>query len=476
MTAPSTQPGHSYERLKQSFENTPLFEDKTWRLSPEAWPLTAKQLEEIEAIGQACLDFHKALESLYLRSVEGKKLLRNKDLFAPWVADYLDRGKPHYLVKHGRSKQLRGQMPVVIRPDLLLTENGFSLTEIDSVPGGIGLTAFLNRLYAEVEDGVVGGGDQMLELFYKALASMAPDKHAPFIAIVVSDEAATYRPEMDWVCEQLQRRGYRVFCFHPDEVFPLGNILHVDMDGNPEKVDVIYRFWELFDLPNLKTVPYIFEALEDEEVEVTPPMRAFQEEKMSLALFHNKVLQQFWKENLPKRSYKILRKAIPQSWVMDPTPLPPTAVLDAPTVGGLPIHEWSDLEEASQKERNLILKMSGFHETAWGARSVILGSDCSRDEWSEGLQDAISMADKHLHILQEYRKPIRSKHPVYADADNVYPMQGRLRLCPYYFVNADKAELSGVLATFCPADKKIIHGMRDAAMIPCKVVSDAERR
>jgi hypothetical protein len=42
----------------------------------------------------------------------------------------------------------RGAFPPVLRPDLLLTGEGFAMTELDSVPGGIGLTAFLNRLYA----------------------------------------------------------------------------------------------------------------------------------------------------------------------------------------------------------------------------------------------------------------------------------------------------------------------------------------
>jgi hypothetical protein len=48
-------------------------------------------------------------------------------------------------------------------------------------------------------------------------------------------------------------------------------------------------------------------------------------------------------------------------------------------------------------------------------------------------------------------------------------MPGRARLSPYYFVAGGKAELAGVLATVCPLDKKIIHGMRDAVMLPCAV-------
>jgi hypothetical protein len=48
--------------------------------------------------------------------------------------------------------------------------------------------------------------------------------------------------------------------------------------------------------------------------------------------------------------------------------------------------------------------------------------------------------------------------------------EGRLRLCPYYFVVEGRARLGGALATFCPPDKKIIHGMQDAALLPCRIV------
>src|SRR5512140_2923553 len=128
----------AYETVKSALEAQPLFAAKTWQLSPEAWPLTRDQAAQLEQIGAACLEFHQALETLYLRSVAGKNLLRNKPLLAPWVADYLDRGKPAGLVGHARDAKNRGMFPTVIRPDLLLTDEGFALTELDSVPGGIG--------------------------------------------------------------------------------------------------------------------------------------------------------------------------------------------------------------------------------------------------------------------------------------------------------------------------------------------------
>jgi len=452
-------------QLKEAITQHELFEDKTWRLSPAPWPLDEKQLKEIENIGQACLQFYQALELLYTRSWQGKNLLRNRSLKAPWVAEYLDRGKPQNLIELARSKRNRGLVPAVLRPDLLITDNGFALTEMDSVPGGIGLTAFLNRLYGQ--DVSVVGGERMLDGFYEAVAAFAPEKNLPFIAILVSDEAGTYRPEMEWLAAQLREKGYNIHAYHPSEIMPLGDSLCADVDGNPQRIDIIYRFWELFDLENISTLGYILDAWQQDQVALTPPMRHFQEEKLNLALFHHHLLDDFWRENLSKTSFKILKRCIPRSWIMDPVDLPPNAVLDAPFVGGKPIVKWEQLAEASQKERNLIMKISGFHETAWGARSVLLGSDASREEWASGIQEALAGARNNLHLLQEYRKPKRLQHPVFDSEGTLQDMQGRVRLCPYYYSHSDKAELGGILATFVPADKKIVHGMRDGAMLPC---------
>lgn len=468
-------PDLAFDQIKASLGAQSLFEDKTWRLSPQAWPLTPGQLAELEAIGRACHEFHQALETLYLRSAAGKNLLRNKPLLAPWVADYLDRGKPADLIRHARDPRNRGAFPTVLRPDLLLTEDGFALTELDSVPGGIGLTAFLNRLYGSDDDAaIIGHRDAMVENFHASLTALAPKIRNPLIVLLVSDEAATYRPEMQWLAAQLQRLGRRVFCLHPDDVFPLGGELFFDIEGTPEKVDIIYRFFELFDWANVRVAPHILEAWSAGHVAIAPPMRHFQEEKLALALFHHHLLADFWQENLGRRSLELLRKLIPQSWIMDPTPLPPGAVLDGPRAAGRMLNDWRDLTSASQKERDLIIKISGYHETAWGARSVVLGSDCSREEWQAGVEQALRLAPTNLHVLQEYRKPRRLEHPVYAspapDRPSVAAAQpGRLRLCPYYFLVDGEVRLSGALATFCPADKKIIHGMQDAALLPSKV-------
>ena len=84
--------------------------------------------------------------------------------------------------------------------------------------------------------------------------------------------------------------------------------------------------------------------------------------------------------------------------------------------------------------------------------------------------------DRSPFVLQRYEKP-KVVEAYWFDfvSNELVKMEGRVRLCPYYFVHGEadsaRAHLSGVLATICPADKKIIHGMKDAILAPCSVAS-----
>ncbi|HEV2261598.1 MAG TPA: hypothetical protein VGR69_04850, partial [Candidatus Rubrimentiphilum sp.] len=51
-------------------------------------------------------------------------------------------------------------------------------------------------------------------------------------------------------------------------------------------------------------------------------------------------------------------------------------------------------------------------------------------------------------------------------ADEIRTFDGRVRLCPYFFIVEEKVKLGGILATIAPANKRLIHGMTDAVMSP----------
>ena len=76
--------------------------------------------------------------------------------------------------------------------------------------------------------------------------------------------------------------------------------------------------------------------------------------------------------------------------------------------------------------------------------------------------------------MQRFHKGRLFDHPYWdTETDELKTMHGRVRLCPYYFVEPEKVMLRGALATICPADKKLLHGMRDAILVPSRFAVSA---
>jgi hypothetical protein len=440
-----TEPDHALAQqraqfVRQQMPQEGLFAGHQWRVSPEPLPLSREMAKEIESLGRVVLQFYRAVNLLYRKSAEGKQ--------PEWVAQWLDQGKPEDLIRLQRAAAFKNEVPRVIRPDLLMTESGLSVTELDSVPGGIGLTAWLNDTYSRAGAEVLGGADGML----KGFASIFGE--AKNVHIVVSEEAATYRPEMVWVAERLDAKRFQV----RDSRF-------TDfVDG-----DAVYRFFELFDLGNIANAQTILDLAAQKRIRLTPPPKPIFEEKMLFALLWNRNLQSYWKQELGEGFFQRLLRLVPYTWVIDATPLPPQGAFPE-----LNLTDWRQLKLLSQKERELILKVSGFSPHAWGSRGVFLGSDLSHADWSEAVDRAMAGFGRSPFVLQRFHKPGAVDAAWYDfEANALVPMKGRVRLCPYYFVSGEaesaRAQLGGVLATICPPDKKIIHGMTEAIFAPCCV-------
>ncbi len=417
-----------------------LFQDQEWRTAARPFPLGPELARELESLGRVLLQFYKALNLVYRQSVSGK--------MPGWVAELLDQGKPAALIELQRSAAFKNHVPRVIRPDLLLTETGLAVTELDSVPGGIGLTAWLNQTYSALPDAtpVLGGAEGMIRGFNGIFGDAAK------VHLMVSEESAAYRPEMEWLCRQL-----------PADRYAVRDARFTDFQED----EAVYRFFELFDLDNVPAAAEIFDRAREGRLRVTPPPKPIFEEKLALALLWNRNLSPFWRRELGEGFFKRLQRLVPYTWVVDPAPLPPHGAIPE-----LNITDWQQLKAFSQRERDLILKVSGYSEKAWGARGVYLGSDLSQADWSAAVDEALREFPRSPYILQRYQKPKVVGFSWFDfRAGALIPMPGRVRLCPYYFVqgpeDSARPELGGVLATVCPEDKKIIHGMRDAVLAPC---------
>lgn len=423
--------------VRASLPEGGLFAEKAWRISPEPFVLSAKEVKMLENLGPVLHRFQKACDLIYRRSRNGS--------LPRWISDYLDSGKPPELLEIGLSAATLEAIPRVIRPDLILTDKGFSATELDSVPGGIGLTAWLGGIYASANPAhrIVGGERGMLEGFASIFRGDGAD-------ILVSDESAAYRPEMQWLADRLT-----------------GNWKVKSAENYVAGVRDVYRFLELFDLPNIPSMDSLMAAAASGRIEVMSPFKPWLEEKLWSALFWSHPLKEVWRRELRDANWRRLRELFPQSWVVDPAEVPPHAVIP-----GLEIQSFSELKHFSQSERELVLKLSGFNERAWGSRSVTIGQDASQVEWGEAVDEAIESFGRAPYVLQRFRGGRLVNHPwLNEDTGKIEVMEGRVRLCPYYFVNAVNGgvTLGGVLATICPSDKKILHGMRDAILVPCRI-------
>ena len=423
--------------IRDALPKEGLFAERDWLLSPDAFPIERKFLTELEQLGHRLFVFQRACNQLYQLSVKGKQ--------PAWVARYLDAGKPKELIEFSRRKEIRDDLPRVIRPDLIVTDNGYIIAEIDSVPGGIGLTAWLNQTYSAFDKQIVGGANGMLEGFQSVLPNGGD--------IVISQEASAYRPEMEWLAARLKDR-------QPDWEW------RVVAAENYEARDsrAVYRFFELFDLPNIPKIDILLHANAKGRVAITPPIKPFLEEKMWFALFWLRPLHEFWRRELGEKYFLKLQEVIPYSWILDPTPLPQHAVIPR-----LEIHDWREAAKFSQKDRDLLLKVSGFSPLGWGSRGISLGSDLAHAEWEKRIDNALATFDSSPTIIQRFHKGRLLEHR-YCEPDSgeLKTMKGRVRLCPYYFVEHDQVKLHGALATIVPADKKFLHGMRDAILVPSR--------
>ena len=398
-----------------------LFKGRSWRWSDRPLRLDAEDIHFLENLGKKIFAFLRVSNRLYQASVAGEA--------PPWVSEWLDQGKPAEVIRLGREEKLKMALPRVLRPDLLRTEEGWALTEIDSVPGGVGLTAWMQENYTKLGHAVLGGSQGLRDMADKVLGESGQ--------VVISREAEDYLPEWRWL---------------------VGDSRVESAEGYRCGRSPIYRFFEMFDWMELATIRSTWNA----EQTMEAPPKAFLEEKLWWALFWMRPLEEWWRKELGEGYFRELRALVPRAWPLRPVDLPPEGVLPE-----LEIHRWDELEKFSQRARDLVIKVSGFSPLAWGSRGVTVGSDQPKEKWAPALRTALGAWGSQPHLLQRFARLGAASHPAWNETTGESEdRRWRLRLCPYYLVTGEKVELHGALATLCPVDKKLIHGMEDAVLVP----------
>lgn len=467
---PVNDPIESCLELNRRAAGVPLYQDGAhpphaashmpWRISPEPFCLSKETHQYLRNLGTPLLRFYQAANKLYYESAKGNR--------APWVAEYLDQGKPAHLTEFVRMNRQKRLLPGLIRPDLIFTDDARAIAcELDSIPGGQGFVGLMAAEYGRLGFNLVGGTQGILDGFNRMIRAQVPELERPVVAIVVSQEASSYWNELEWLAQALKASGrLDAHITRPESLRYVDGALKL----GETKIDVIYRYFELFDLKNIPKSELIMYAAKKQQVVVTPPFKAFSEEKMLFAFFHHPALQDYWLSELGAEVHQLLESLIPRTWILDPRPLPPHAVIPDLKIAERAVCDWKDLIHTTKRQRDFVLKPSGFSEFAWGSRGITFGGDISTEHWEERLQAALESFPATPYLLQEYHKPAKlNAHYYDFDRAMIRTFEGRARLCPYYYVEGDQAKLYGVLVTVCPSDKRAIHGMVDSIMMPAMV-------
>jgi len=458
---------HSHEGLPEAMSRTDsrraLMREgvfaKPFRLPRDPVFLPGCDEKTLSLLGEAMFAFYRELDFLYFQSLEPGSPFS-------FVHEVLDAGKPDSLLQFARSRKFRKDLPLVLRPDLLLTPAGPKLTEMDSVPGGMGILLKISRILQDHgKTGIWGNAHGILEGFAAMIRSLDPN---PRLAIVVSEESKDYWPEMVYLARCLADAHFPAICLRPHELrFDENGLFYRDQNLAEHRISVVYRFFELFDLPNIPKSDILLYFAKGGKVKVTPPFKPWLEEKAGLALFKTPRLRSFWRSRLVPDHFEVLDKMIPSTWVLDPRPVPSPAIVPDLVIGDRSLWDFSELRMLTQKERHIIIKPSGFSPLAWGSRGVVVGHDLPEDEWQKSLDHAFSSFAASPHVLQPFLKTSAVPCPSW-DSSTGLPTEEKMRVraCPYYFVVGQTVWMGGVLATAVPMDKKIIHGMVDSILLP----------
>src|SRR5262249_57499752 len=112
------------QRIRERFPKQGLFAQKEWLVSPQPFLIGAEFADELERLGHWLLKFVRKSNLLYHLSVNGKQ--------PRWISRYLDLGKPDQLIEI--AQKYRYEIPQVIRPDIILTPNGYPISSLTYVP------------------------------------------------------------------------------------------------------------------------------------------------------------------------------------------------------------------------------------------------------------------------------------------------------------------------------------------------------
>ncbi len=367
-----------------------------FRISPEPFKLDKDKKKKIEEIGKAICDYMDACIEIYKNDENAHNIL--------------DRGKPENL------KNVQEVKYLFLRPDLIITDTGFCLCEIETSPFGLGLAEVLNRAYGHQGfDTLVYQND--LKNYIQSNIKMPG-------VIAYSNKVKAFKGQLEFMANDIFSQENKIWTAR-----------EIGKESIKEKE--IYRAF------------YLSEELKDSNLEeilrektLLPTSTPQFEEKALLSFIWDKRYSEILKNRLGNVEFNLLRNVIPKTWIIGE---------EKYVEGGLPYGKQNSLEiaELGKSERKFVLKRSGYGEySSWGEGVKFLHK-MGKHTAEEFIKSAIS-DNEHLYIMQEFKKGRNFSMPFINDDGIFQEMKARIRITPYYaYTGENKGKLIAAKVTGC---------------------------
>lgn len=389
-----------------------------FRVSPVPFKLTKSQKEEMLYIGKAICNYMDACIELYNS---------NQD-----VKEVLDRGKP--------KKYINNEVPnyLFLRPDLILTQSGFSICEIETSPFGLGLAEVLTRTYGNA------GFDPIIT--QNSLKNYIQSKTEKEGTIAYSDNVKSFKGQLDFLAEEIFSGN--------ENIWKSQNVSHNSVNNGE-----IYRAFYLSDAYKDKNIERFLQQPHNNIPSSTPQF----EEKALMAFIWDKRYMKFFESQLGKTEFELLRKSIPKTWILGE---------ERYVDGGLPEGKENSMDICTlgKSKRQFVLKSSGFNvHSSWSEGVVFLhkmGGAVAREKMQLAMNDF-----NHLYIMQEFRHgKIVPMTYIDESGQQEVTMNARIRVTPYFSYQPDnRGELIAAKVTGCE-NTEYIHA--STASINTAIIED----
>ena len=254
-----------YDQYKQAENSIPF------RVSSQPFGLTKSQTKELDDIGKAICGYMDFVIELY-----------NED---DGVRALLNRGKPHIFCEKERPKYL------FLRPDLILTKDGFSICEIETSPFGLALAEILNNAYGNEKFETIVEQNKLKNYVSSQLQDSG--------TIAYSDKVSAFKGQMKFLADQVFSSGDKKWTSKL-------------IDGQKLDEGEIYRAFYLSEFFTDENVKNLLE----EARKFTPTLTPQFEEKALLSFIWDKRYIEFFKNRLGGATYQYLKKIIPPTWIV----------------------------------------------------------------------------------------------------------------------------------------------------------------